>query len=604
MASEQQVSHGEEPERVQRLAPPPTQGSTKSLFGRRKAAEHAKTGKRGPALFARMRTSGAHDSSPTSHSPSVVVASASLAGMDSPNMMSKLFGQMLDVVPPGGNISVADAVSMAVRGTMVHLKVDRKVLTTWFLLAPTLDRLIWAPATAREESSFGGAESGGEETALQRLSRSGLVAEIGGASGCAELACISRVRANDREIVLELSADSRASGGKSSVELMFDSRERAYAYCRAICAMCGTNITIVSKYKRALHVDPHFSLVGDTLGGEPLVSKEHGKGLFFLAVLGEGACGKVYLAYMESKHCVAAVKALSKNMIRKQQAIPFRNMGVARATSTAGSVVSNSGLALADLREIEILRKLSHKNVVGLLDVQEDVRKRNVFIVLEYLPRGAVLSSARPDGATPLSEHAAGRIFVDVLEGLSYIHSQNIVHRDIKPDNLLMADDGTVKLSDFGTASQAAGPVERAAASAAQGEMRGRSISVNESNTRLMVGTPIFLAPENCLHEMSCTSHTGATFAADMWALGTTLYFLIYGRAPFISTSLVELQRRICNSALEMPPPELSSVKTSPELRDLITQLLSKDPTERPSAAQALEHAWVKQFRRLPSKES
>jgi len=609
MASERHDDHGAEREKPPFVSSS-SHGNVNKVFGRRKTVDSTKPGKRSHSLFSRILTSGSltntNDSS-ASNSSTTVHSSATPTSshmQDSPSVVSKLFGQMLEVVPPGGNISVADAVSIAVRGCAVQMRDDRKILhLSWFMLDPSLCFISWAPTSAQEESAFSSHSNEGEETVAMRANYLANAHEYGAPLGTVKLSGVSKVRAYEREILLEFSGDAvtrRGNAKSNSVDVVFDSRERAYAFCRAICAMCAPTLSISSKYKRSLHIAPNFSLLGDTLGGEPLSSKEHGKGLFFLDVIGEGACGKVYLAFVESRNCVAAVKALSKNMIRKQQAsIPFKNMGVAQASSTVGTDRSDSMGNTSELREVEILRKLRHENIVQLYDAQEDARKRNVLIVLEFLPRGSVLSSAKAEGATPLDENTVGRMFADVIDGVQYMHSQNIVHRDIKPDNLLVGGDGTVKLSDFGTATQVvdSGSI-RGGGGRSTSEADGNKLSfesASEVGMRMMVGTPIFIAPENCLVEGS--SRAGATFASDMWALGTTLYFMLFGRAPFVSTSLVELQRRICNDPLQVPPPSASSIKISDELRDLLSSLLDKDPSKRPTASETREHPWVQKYR-------
>ena len=222
-----------------------------------------------------------------------------------------------------------------------------------------------------------------------------------------------------------------------------------------------------------------------------------------------------------------------------------------------------------------------------------------------------------------LTQEEARRTFRDTLLGLEFLHAIGIIHRDIKPSNLLVSSDGIVKISDFGV-SYFGQPVteEEAESDHKVLEKDARPLD-DERELARSVGTPGFWAPELCYEDLSPFDGKmpKITGAIDLWALGITLYAMIYARLPFWPSETVGLHEAVCTTDPIFPKTRLVPVDTTssahvvhttrsinsnkrldyelkfetvPEgLRDLICKLLIKDPAKRITIAEAKQHPWV-----------
>ena len=207
-------------------------------------------------------------------------------------------------------------------------------------------------------------------------------------------------------------------------------------------------------------------------------------------------------------------------------------------------------------REIQTLQRLLHPNIVQMYDVGEDQDVR--FYCMEYVDGGSVDRRLEVEGRLSLAE--AVDIAYQVTEALEYAHAQGIVHRDIKPANILLASDGTVKLTDFGVAKI----IETTQATVTSG----------------VVGTIEYLAPEQA-------TGGAVTPATDIYSLGATLYEMVTGRAPFQGDTPSQILHRQLHSLPEQPRylrPEIP-----PRLNDLIVKMLEKQPERRIPSALALK---------------
>ncbi|XP_057549808.1 serine/threonine-protein kinase GRIK1-like isoform X2 [Amaranthus tricolor] len=221
--------------------------------------------------------------------------------------------------------------------------------------------------------------------------------------------------------------------------------------------------------------------------------------------------------------------------------------------------VAPSENAMTDvLREVLIMKIVSHPNIVNLIEVIDDPDTDYFYMVLEYVEGKWDCEGSGPPGG--LGEGCARKFLRDIVSGLMYLHSHNIVHMDIKPQNLLVTRSGTVKIADFSVSQVFEG---------------------DNDELRRSPGTPVITAPECCL---------GLTYrgkAADTWAVGITLYCMIMGKFPFIGETLQETYDKIVNDPINLPDD------LNPQLSDILEGLLCKDPNQRLTLAMVAEHPWV-----------
>jgi len=241
-------------------------------------------------------------------------------------------------------------------------------------------------------------------------------------------------------------------------------------------------------------------------------------------VLGEGAMAKVLLAHDAELGREVAVKLLDEGL------------------------AADPSFRARFAREARVAAGLSHPNVVAVFDVGEDDGRP--FIVMELVPGRTLEERLKRDGALPANDVLA--IARQVCAGLEHAHANGLVHRDLKPGNLIERDDGTVKIADFGIARAVEGT------------------ELTEAGT--VVGTAAYLAPEQA-------EGGTVTPATDLFALGAVLYELVTGRQPWKVDSLAELGAR-----RDAPPPELPP-DTPLGLRTAIERSLRPEPEGRPSSA-------------------
>ncbi|XP_053398574.1 serine/threonine-protein kinase DCLK1-like isoform X2 [Mercenaria mercenaria] len=213
--------------------------------------------------------------------------------------------------------------------------------------------------------------------------------------------------------------------------------------------------------------------------------------------------------------------------------------------------------------EVEILKKVKHPNIVEL--IEEFDSHTELFLVIELVKGGDLFDAISM--ATKYTEKDACAMVFNLACALDYLHSNNIVHRDVKPENLLVCDhgDGTksLKLGDFGLATDCT------------------------ETLYTVCGTPTYVAPE-------ILSETGYGAKVDVWAAGVIMYILVCGFPPFSSTSndQEELFDAILSGKFEYPSPYWDDI--SEEAKDLINKILVINPEKRCSAEDVTKHEWVK----------
>ncbi|GFZ03431.1 protein kinase superfamily protein [Actinidia rufa] len=256
--------------------------------------------------------------------------------------------------------------------------------------------------------------------------------------------------------------------------------------------------------------------------------------------------------------------------------------------------------AIKVLKKADMIRKNAVESILAERDILISVRnpfvvrffysftcRENLYLVMEYLNGGDLYSLLRNLGC--LNEDVTRVYIAEVVLALEYLHSLRVVHRDLKPDNLLIAHDGHIKLTDFGlskvglinSTDDLSGPAVGGASLLGEDEPQ---LSASEHqrerrNKRSAVGTPDYLAPEILLG----TGH-GAT--ADWWSVGVILFELIVGIPPFNAEHPQIIFDNILNRNIPWPrvPEEMSY-----EARDLIDRLLTEDPHQRLGARGASE---------------
>ncbi|MGW4486817.1 serine/threonine-protein kinase [Amycolatopsis sp. NPDC004368] len=203
------------------------------------------------------------------------------------------------------------------------------------------------------------------------------------------------------------------------------------------------------------------------------------------------------------------------------------------------------------MREARIAARLQHPNAISVFNVVE--YEDRPWLIMEYLPSRSLSAKLHEDG--PLSVDEVIPIAVQLAGVLAAAHRAGIVHRDVKPGNVLLGEDGTVKVTDFGI-SRAVGDVTLTA-------------------TGEISGTPAFLAPEVARGEE-------AMFASDVFALGATLYMAVEGAPPFgTADNAIALLYRVSSGSINPP-------KQAGKLEPLLLKLLELKPEDRPSMAEVL----------------
>ncbi|EFA12336.2 Ovarian-specific serine/threonine-protein kinase Lok-like Protein [Tribolium castaneum] len=271
----------------------------------------------------------------------------------------------------------------------------------------------------------------------------------------------------------------------------------------------------------------------------------------------KGSYGIVKLAYNEEDDTHYAMKILSKKKLLKKAGmfgrLPPRKEG--RPSPTLTHPLQRV------YREIAILKKLDHPNVVKLVEVLDDPVEDHLYLVFELLERGQVLEVPTEK---PLTVDQAWTYFRDVVLGIEYLHYQRIIHRDIKPANLLLSESGRVQIADLGVCN----------------EFDGSDAFL--SNT---AGTPAFTAPEALGDNKSAFSGKGT----DIWSMGITLYAFVYGQVPFYDNNIIGLYSKIRHEPVRFP----DSPAIPEQLKDLIRKMLVKDPSKRITLPEIKEHPWV-----------
>ncbi|XP_008326504.1 serine/threonine-protein kinase PAK 6 [Cynoglossus semilaevis] len=209
--------------------------------------------------------------------------------------------------------------------------------------------------------------------------------------------------------------------------------------------------------------------------------------------------------------------------------------------------------------EVVIMRDYQHRNVVEMF--KSALVEEELWVIMEYLQGGALTNIV---SETRLNEEQIATVCEAVLQALAYLHSQGVIHRDIKSDSILLTLDGRVKLSDFGFCAQ---------------------ISKDIPKRKSLVGTPYWMAPE-------VISKSPYGTEVDVWSMGIMVVEMVDGEPPYFSETPVAAMKRLRDE----PAPTVRNVsQISPVLKDFLDRMLTRDPFERASATDLLEHPFLLQ---------
>ena len=279
-------------------------------------------------------------------------------------------------------------------------------------------------------------------------------------------------------------------------------------------------------------------------------------GWLFKKEIGKGALSRVFLAENTETNELAAAKVYNKSMLLRQ---------------TLGGEDSPSEQVR---REIEILASIHHRYVLPIIEVIEDDYSNSLIMMMPFAEKGSLQSYL---ASIEYNELTVSIAFHQTAEALRYVHSKNIVHRDVKPENILVFSDNFFCLSDFSV-----------------------STTLEEPDQRLIDtrGSPAFLSPEEC---------GGDPFLpkpADVWAYGVSLYSVVFKKLPFdldqaqgktVANTIFAVTELLSNGVLKIP----ENSGASPEVIDLITKTLARDPNERPTFAEIVQHEWFREAREI-----
>ncbi|KAJ8417627.1 hypothetical protein AAFF_G00224700 [Aldrovandia affinis] len=228
------------------------------------------------------------------------------------------------------------------------------------------------------------------------------------------------------------------------------------------------------------------------------------------------------------------------------------------------SRTSRRGVSREEIeREVQILQQLQHPNIVSLHEVYEN--RTDVVLVLELVPGGELFDFLAEKES--LCEEEATEFIKQILDGVHYLHTHQIAHFDLKPENIMLLDKNLplprIKLIDFGLAHRI---------------QKGTEF-------RSMFGTPEFVAPE-------VVNFEPLGLEADMWSIGVITYILLSGASPFLGDTKLETLANISAMSYEFDEEFFSH--TSELAKSFIQQLLEKNTRKRLTIQDALNHPWIK----------
>lgn len=261
--------------------------------------------------------------------------------------------------------------------------------------------------------------------------------------------------------------------------------------------------------------------------------------------------------FLFPKHRVSIGRGATGDVL---QALDMRTGRMVAAKTMSVDQCSEQALATI-VREVSLLKSIPvHRNVVQYIGT---AREGSVlYIVLEYIAGGSLASLLKLYG--PLPEALARRYIADTVEGLRFLHSKKIAHRDLKCENLILCSSGAVKLVDFGCS---------------------REYSDGEQ-AMTVLGSPLFMAPE-----VATAKGPYDPFLADIWTVGMTLIQMLTGKVPFANECATPMRYFMMIADEKFVPPVPAGV--SPSCADFLSRCVVRDPTKRASLEELLYHDFI-----------
>ena len=303
-------------------------------------------------------------------------------------------------------------------------------------------------------------------------------------------------------------------------------------------------------------------------------------GYKLLDYLGEGAFSKVKL--VEKNNQKYAMKVINRKKLMSQK------KGFGFKLNDDKVTIDNS---LEDaMREIAILKKCNHKNVIKLYEILHDNKKNKLYLILEYVQNGTIMIYNEDEDTFQINEHfyknndpnsdytedEIRKIIRQIILGIDYLHNNGVIHRDIKPDNILLNENNKVKITDFNLSALLTNSKE-------------------DIITKGNLGTKYFRAPEVCKDENENENSNNMYIHGkplDIWALGVVSYLLAYKKLPFVaseeSENPIDLYNVIINKNYEIPNNRMSE-----GFIDFLSKCLNKNPYKRITITEIKKLDWI-----------
>jgi serum/glucocorticoid-regulated kinase 2 len=260
-------------------------------------------------------------------------------------------------------------------------------------------------------------------------------------------------------------------------------------------------------------------------------------------ILGKGSFGKVFLVEKKDDKKLYAMKSLRKDVILENDQVESTKL------------------------EKDILLKAKHPFFVKMAYIFQTDQK--IYFVMNFIRGGELFTHLQNEKR--FKEERAKFYAAQIISAIGYLHKKKIIYRDIKPENILMGEDGYLYLADFGLAKE----------------------MTNRDFTSSFCGTPEYLAPE-------IIQNKGHNHAVDWWSIGILIYEMIVGFPPFYHSNQQTMYELIEKFPVKFPDPVKHKIQMSEEVKDLISKLLEKDPKNRLGTDGGLEdiisHSWFEGF--------